>query len=201
MDTDTGVESELWTRSLGGDSAAFGELFDKHRDRVFRHAFRLVGNVHDAEDAAATVFLELWRRRKHVRVVDGSILPWLLVTTTNTCRNIQRAARRYRTFIDALPRDPDALGAEEELLRRTPLDSVDEPLIVALRTLTPTDMQLFALVNLEDYPISDAATVLKLTTTAAKTRLHRSRVRLRAALSEPDRILPPLATGPEGDPS
>ncbi len=150
MDTDTGVESELWTRSLGGDSAAFGELFDKHRDRVFRHAFRLVGNVHDAEDAAATVFLELWRRRKQVRVVDGSILPWLLVTATNTCRNIQRAARRYRTFIDALPRDPDSLGAEEELLRRHPLDSVDEPLILALRTLTPTDMQLFALVNLED---------------------------------------------------
>lgn len=201
MDTDTGVESELWTRSLGGDSAAFGDLFDKHRDRVFRHAFRLVGNVHDAEDAAATVFLELWRRRTHVRVVDGSILPWLLVTTTNTCRNMQRAARRYRSFIDALPRDPDALGAEEELLRRHPFDSVDELLIVALRTLTPTDMQLFALVNLEDYPISDAATVLKLSTTAAKTRLHRSRVRLRAALGEPDTILPPLATGPEGDPS
>ena len=120
MDTDAGMESELWNRSLGGDSSAFGELFDKHRDRIFRHAFRLVGNVHDAEDAAATVFLELWRRRKQVRVVDGSILPWLLVTTTNACRNIQRAARRYRTFIDALPRDPDALGAEEELLRRAP---------------------------------------------------------------------------------
>ena len=201
MDTDTDVESELWTRSLGGDSAAFGELFDKHRDRVFRHAFRLVGDVHDAEDATATVFLELWRRRKHVRVVDGSILPWLLVTTTNACRNIQRAVRRYRTFIDALPRDPDSLGAEEELLQRHPLNSVGEPLIAALRTLTPTNMQLFALVNLEDYPISDAAAVMGLSTTAAKTRLHRSRVQLRAALGEHNQLSSPLATGPEGDPS
>jgi DNA-directed RNA polymerase specialized sigma24 family protein len=140
MDTDAGVESELWTRSLGGDRAVFGELFDKHHDRAFRHSFRLVGNVLDAEDAAATVFLELWRRRKQVRVVDGSILPWLLVTTTNACRNMQRAARRYRTFIDALPRDPDSLGAEEELLRRHPLNSVPEPLILALRALSPSDM-------------------------------------------------------------
>ena len=201
MDTDAGMESELWNRSLGGDSSAFGELFDKHRDRIFRHAFRLVGNVHDAEDAAATVFLELWRRRKQVRVVDGSILPWLLVTTTNACRNIHRAARRYRTFIDALPRDHDALGAEEELLRRAPLNSVPECLILALRALSPSDMQLFALVNLEDYSISDAAAAIGLSTTAAKTRLHRSRVRLRATLGEPNLLTSPLVAGPERDPS
>jgi RNA polymerase sigma factor (sigma-70 family) len=200
MDTEAGAESELWTRSLRGDSAAFGELFDKHRDRVFRHAFRLIGNVHDAEDAVAAVFLELWRRRNHVRVVDGSILAWLLVTTTNTCRNIKRAARRYRTFIEALPRDPDSRLAEEELLRHRPLDSVDESLIVALRKLSPADMQLFALVNLEDYPISEAAAVLGLSTVAAKTRLYRSRVRLRAALGEPSELPPALVTGPEGDP-
>jgi RNA polymerase sigma-70 factor (ECF subfamily) len=203
MDTEAGAESELWTRSLRGESAAFGELFDKHRDRVFRHAFRLIGNVHDAEDAVAVVFLELWRRRNHVRVVDGSILPWLLVTTTNTCRNMTRAARRYRTFIEALSRDPDSLLAEEELLWHHPLDSVDsvdESLIVALRTLSPTDMQLFTLVNLEDYPISEAAAVLGVSTAAAKTRLHRSRVRLRAALGEPGELPPTLVTEPEGDP-
>lgn len=200
MDTEAGAESELWTRSLRGDSAAFGELFDKHRDRVFRHAFRLIGNVHDTEDAVAAVFLELWRRRNHVRVVDGSILPWLLVTTTNTCRNMKRAARRHRTFIEGLPRHPDSLLAKEELLRHHPLDSVDESLIVALRTLSPTDMQLFALVNLEGYPISEAAAVLGLSTAAAKTRLHRSRVRLRAALGEPGELPPTLVTGPEGDP-
>jgi RNA polymerase sigma factor (sigma-70 family) len=201
MDTSAGVESELWIRSIGGDSAAFGELFDKHRDRIFRHAFHLVSDIHDAEDATATVFLELWRRRKQVRVVDGSILPWLLVTATNTCRNTHRSARRYRAFIDALPRDPDAPGAEDELLRRHPLDSVDERLVVALRTLSPADIRLFALVTLEGYPISDAAEVLKLSTSAAKTRLHRARIRLRAALAESSDVLSPLVTGPEGDPS
>ncbi|WP_396133584.1 RNA polymerase sigma factor [Arthrobacter sp. 1088] len=51
----------------------------------------MVGGRHDAEDATAAAFLELWRRREGVRLVDGSILPWLLVTTTNTARNLQRS--------------------------------------------------------------------------------------------------------------
>lgn len=201
MDTDADSEAELWARSLSGDSAAFGELFDQHRDRVFRHAFHLMGNVHDAEDAAASVFLELWRRRKHVRVVNGSIAPWLLVTATNTCRNLKRAAHRYRHFMGALPRDPDSPAAEEELLRQHPLDSIDESLLTALTKLSRTDMQLFSLVNLEDYSISEAATVLGLSATAAKTRLHRARVRLRAALGEPYGLPSTLVTEPEGDPS
>jgi RNA polymerase sigma-70 factor (ECF subfamily) len=44
-------------------------LFDRHRDRVFRHAYRLAGQRHDAEDIMSTAFLELWRGRLKVR--DG----------------------------------------------------------------------------------------------------------------------------------
>ncbi|MGY4541330.1 DNA-directed RNA polymerase specialized sigma24 family protein [Arthrobacter sp. UYNi723] len=70
----TGDEG-LWRQSLLGQGDAFGVLYDRHRDRVFRHAYRLCGNHHDGEDIMAGAFLELWRRRKHVRVVEGSILP------------------------------------------------------------------------------------------------------------------------------
>ncbi|WP_449374720.1 RNA polymerase sigma factor [Arthrobacter psychrolactophilus] len=63
---------------------------------------------HEAEDVVATVFLELWRRRVKVRLVDGSILPWLLVTTTNVARNTRRAAFRYRKLLNSLPRAEDA---------------------------------------------------------------------------------------------
>jgi hypothetical protein len=52
----------LWERSLKGEGEAFGLLFDRHRDRVFRHAYRLSGQRHDAEDIMSTAFLELWRR-------------------------------------------------------------------------------------------------------------------------------------------
>lgn len=104
-------DSALWDRSLAGDGDAFGVLFDRHRDRVFRHACRLAQTRHDAEDVVAAAFLELWRRRAEVRLVDGSVLPWLLVTSTNLGRNVARGTRRYRQLLERLPRlldQPDA---------------------------------------------------------------------------------------------
>ena len=78
VSVDRGVEAGLWARSLDGDAEAFGVLFDQHRDRVFGQASRLVGGRHEAEDIAASAFLELWRRRNDVRLVGGSVLPCLV---------------------------------------------------------------------------------------------------------------------------
>ncbi|QHK20691.1 sigma-70 family RNA polymerase sigma factor [Pseudarthrobacter psychrotolerans] len=176
-------EDRLWSRSLNGDGEAFGVLYDRHRDRVFRHAYRLAGNHHDAEDVMAAAFLELWRRRAKVRVVDGSILPWLLVTTTNTARNNGRAALRYRKLLDSLPRAEES----SELMKTELFASLQEPLdkdfAKALGTLNAEDLQLVSLVVFEDYPLAAAAAVLNLTPGAAKTRMHRARQRLKAALT------------------
>jgi hypothetical protein len=54
-----------------------------------RHAYRLVGGRHDAEDAMPASFLELWRRRERVTLIDGSILRWMLDLTTNTAKKLQ----------------------------------------------------------------------------------------------------------------
>ncbi|MGH2910056.1 MAG: hypothetical protein ACRDK8_12235 [Solirubrobacteraceae bacterium] len=53
---------------------------------------------------AASTFLELWRRRADVRLVDQSVLLWLLITATNLSRNAARGTRRYRQFLQRLPR-------------------------------------------------------------------------------------------------
>ena len=88
-------DATLWARAGQGDGEAFGVVFDRHRDRVLGHALRLTRHRHDAEDVAALVFLEAWRRRAAVRVVDGSVLPWLLVTTGHVAQNAARARRRH----------------------------------------------------------------------------------------------------------
>lgn len=178
----------LWSRSIKGEGDAFGLLFDRHRGRVFRHAYRLCPDRHDAEDVMATAFLELWRRREKVRLVDGSILPWLLATTTNVARNTRRAAFRYRKLLNALPRTDDARDSLNEVLSRNPLGALDEDLAAALRGLRSKDQQLVSLVVLEGYTISAAATVLGLTPSAAKTRMYRARERLKAALGRPVQI-------------
>lgn len=78
----------LWGRACQGDGGAFAALFRRHRDRVFFFALRGMQSQHEAEDVTAIVFLELWRLRDRVRLVDGSIRPWPLVTA-NTSRTTQ----------------------------------------------------------------------------------------------------------------
>jgi RNA polymerase sigma-70 factor (ECF subfamily) len=189
-------DSALWSRCLDGDGAAFGALFDRHGDRVHRHAYRLVENRHEAEDVTATAFLELWRRRADVRLVEGSVLPWLLVTATNVARNVRRAARRHRQLLDVLPRSENAPDAAAAFFEARPLDGIDHRLAFALRSLSSADLRLVTLVILEGYPVADAAAVLGLKPAATKTRLHRARARLRAALGEPPNTRP--VTMPEG---
>jgi RNA polymerase sigma-70 factor (ECF subfamily) len=176
-------EAALWTRSLSGDAEAFAEIFDRHRDRVFRQAARLVEGREEAEDIAAAAFLELWRRRQDVRLVSGSVLPWLLVTTSNLARNAVRATRRYRAFLARLPRQEPAPDAAT-IAMDGPALGIQPELRAALRSLPEQDLHLLSLVAFEDLSLADAAAALCITPSAAKTRLHRVRARMRAQLGD-----------------
>ncbi|SEE74744.1 RNA polymerase sigma factor [Ruania alba] len=163
-------ESEAWQQALRGDGEAFGHVFDQHSDRVYRHACRLVDSRSDAEDVTAAAFLELWRLRRRVRLVNGSVLPWLLVTASNVARNQRRATRRYRALLDRLPRSPESIQ---------PDDGISEDLLEGLRSLSTPDLHLLCLVVLEGYQVAEAAELLGLSATAARSRLHRARARVR----------------------
>jgi RNA polymerase sigma factor (sigma-70 family) len=181
----TRTEPDLWASSLQGDGEAFGELFDRHRDRVFRHLQRFGESHADAEDATAVVFFELWRRRDAVHVVDDSVLPWLIVTATNVGRNAARSRRRYRRILAEIPAQEEAPDASVDALRRMPVADTDRVLARALDELPRTDAHLLALTALEGYPLAEAATILGLTAGAARVRLFRARKRLRAKLVGP----------------
>ena len=186
-------DEALWRRCLAADGEAFGALFDRHRGRVFRHACRMVQARHDAEDVVASTFLELWRRRARVRLVDGSVLTWLLVTATNLARNSMRATRRYRHLLERLPRTPDAPDTAEVAFH-THAFGADARLRTGLQALNATDVSLFVLVALEDYSVAAAAEQLTLSVPAARSRLHRVRSGLRTHLQ--DRQSP---TGPRSE--
>lgn len=171
-------ESALWELARRNDGAAFAELFDTHRGRVYRRALGLVDSTHDAEDVTAAVFFELWRRRGSVRLAGGSVLPWLLVAAVNMSRNVHRSTARYRRLVATLPRAGSAPGPDLEHL------DTRQRLITSLRRLTPADSALFVLTVLEDVPLAQAAESLGLKPATARVRLHRARVRLRDELHD-----------------
>jgi RNA polymerase sigma-70 factor (ECF subfamily) len=176
-----GEEATAWAAVLDGDGDAFVAIFDLHRARVYRHALRMTANVHDAEDVTAGAFLELWRRRKVVRVVDGSVLPWLLVTTTNVARNHLRGLRRYRAVIASLPRSDTSTSAEDVAIGHLENLELAAKVRDALFSLSPSDSALITLTVFEHYSPAQAAVALGITDGAARTRLHRARSRVAEA--------------------
>lgn len=177
-------DEALWAIVVGGEPGPYGVIWDRHRDRVFRHLVRLGGAPQDAEDLTAATFLELWRRRSSVRFVDGSLLPWLIVTAHNVYRNDARARRRYRRFLAALPAaDPESVRASDPAVLVEDIDPVrDARVREAMAGARPTDVRLLAMTALEGFSVKDAAAAIGVSESAAKMRLVRLRRRLGAAI-------------------
>jgi RNA polymerase sigma factor (sigma-70 family) len=173
-------EPTLWRAAVDQDGAAFGRLFDLHRDAVLRQALRLVAQPADAEEVAAAAFFELWRRRAAVRLVDGSVLPWLLVTTANLSRNSHRALLRREGLLRRLPRDHGEL--QSRAFDRVDDDLRRSDLVAALKRLPQQDVALVTMTALDGFRVAEVAALLGLTENAARVRLHRAHKRLRGLL-------------------
>lgn len=172
--TAAALDRDDWSQAQLGVGDAFGRIFDRHRDRVFRHVLRLVPVMADADDAVAITFLEAWRRREDARLVDGSLLPWLLVTATRVTQNLNRSARRHRALLAKLPAEDHAHDHAERI--------DDGPASEALRHLALSDRHVITLCVLEGLTDHEAAVVLDLPVGTVKSRLSRAKRRLAARL-------------------
>jgi RNA polymerase sigma-70 factor (ECF subfamily) len=184
-------EVELWLRARHDDGAAFAALFELHHARIYRRTLPLLGNVHDAEEVAAAAFFELWRKRRSVQLVAGSVLPWLLVTTVNLSRNARRKTGRYRRLLHDLASDESASGPDVDG------SEARQRLASSLGRLSPVDGALFVLTVLEGVSITQAAEAVGLKASTARVRLHRARVRLRDELNDLNPSAHPVIEGNE----
>lgn len=167
-------DSSDWRRVLVDDEDALGALFDRHRTRLFAHARRLLNDREDAKDAVTIAFFELWRHRRRVRLVDGSPLPWLLVTVANTARNLERSRRRYRSLIARIP----VAQATQEVV-----SSDETGVLAALKRLPVAEQHVVVLAILEGYAERETAEILGIPPGTVKSRLSRAKAKLRDELT------------------
>src|SRR5690349_10055304 len=93
--------AQIIALAITGDRTAFGEIVVRHERRVLTLAFRLLGTMEDAQDAAQEVFL---RTFKYLRRFDTSkpLEPWLVRTTVNVCHSLGRKRQQHRSvFVQA----------------------------------------------------------------------------------------------------
>lgn len=169
--------------ALAGNREAFGVLFDRHSPRVLSHCYRLIGDRPTSEDLTSVVFLEAWRRRGSMRFVDGSSLPWLLVTATNVAQNHRRALRRYRAAIDRLPiGSSESDDPAESAAARVDAARSAGSIRSALSGLRKTDQQVVSLCLVAGLSYEETADVLGISVGAVRNRLSRSRKKLRESI-------------------
>jgi RNA polymerase sigma-70 factor (ECF subfamily) len=166
------ADIDLWMLCRAGDAAAFTALYRRHASAVLRYAWSILRDQVAAEEAVQDTFLTAWEKRRSSRIVDESLLPWLLVVCRNHSRNILRRARKHRTLPLA---DDGVMQPETETLTW---------IQVELEGLSPADRQLCQLCLIHGYTYREAARELEITEAAVGKRLQRLRARLAASSAE-----------------
>lgn len=175
QDVNPTTDAEILRRSRL-DPTAFGELFDRHAPAVHRYLARRAGNA--ADDLLSEVFLRAIEARIRVRPHESeSALPWLYGIARNVIRGHLRARDRPLVEFRDEHVDWDAVDA------RLDATAVTGELRRALAELSDIEREVLLLVSWEQLTITEAATVLDISATAARSRLHRARARAAAALA------------------
>ena len=103
-------ETALLNLAREGDESAFGELVEAHRAQLRAHAYRMLGSVHDAEDALQEALLRAWRGLSGFEG-RSSARSWLYSIVTNTALDISRRRSRRELPVDFGP----AAGRADDL--------------------------------------------------------------------------------------
>ncbi|MGO4535974.1 RNA polymerase sigma factor [Leifsonia sp. 2MCAF36] len=181
-------DAALWLEATTGTERSFAVLFDRYRTRVFRKAYAQLKSVHDAEDVVAMVFLEAWRSRSKVRIVDGSVLPWLLSVTSFVLLNQTRSSRRWRRLIAALPAAEEQADHADHVLERAGQSEKLSAIYAAMTTLTSQERSIIDLCVIEELPLATVAAVLDIPMGTVKSKLYRAREKVRRRI--PSHLLP-----------
>jgi RNA polymerase sigma factor (sigma-70 family) len=167
------TDRELLTSPTG-----FGTLFERHGRAIYNYCFRRTADWAAAEDLASVVFLEAWRKRRDIRLQDGSVLPWLYGVATNVLRNRSRSLRRHRRALERLPRGHEQDFADDAAER---LDDERQmrTILVAFQALPKRDQDVLSLCVWSELSYEEAAVALDVPVGTVRSRLSRARARLR----------------------
>ncbi|MGV0645557.1 RNA polymerase sigma factor SigE [Mycolicibacterium sp. XJ2546] len=160
---------------------SWDDLVRQHADRVYRLAYRLSGNQHDAEDLTQETFIRVFRSVQNYQ--PGTFEGWLHRITTNLFLDMVR--RRGRIRMEALPEDYDRVPAEDPNPEQIYHDSRLGPdLQAALDSLPPEFRAAVVLCDIEGLSYEEIGATLDVKLGTVRSRIHRGRQALREYLAK-----------------
>jgi RNA polymerase sigma-70 factor (ECF subfamily) len=180
IDPETLPDAELLVATARGDEAAFLEVYERHRDRVFRFAYRMTGSAELARDVTHSCFASLLEAPERYDSRRASLATYLCSAARNQSLRHARHSWRERTSAEGpdqrASREP---GPLERLLR----DERSRAVQAAVGALAPLHREVLILAEYEELDLATVAQIVGAEVGAVKVRLHRARRKLRAALA------------------
>lgn len=183
MTDSTRSDAELLRAHVDGDRQAFGELFHRHRDRLWAVAIRTLADREEAADALQDALLNAHRSAHRFRG-DSAVTTWLHRIVVNAC--LDRIRRRHAHPTVPLPDTgrPDDERSVRGVEPAAPAVDHDTALDVqqALSQLPEEQRSALILIDVQGYPVAEAAIMLGVAEGTIKSRCARGRARLATML-------------------
>ena len=180
-------DTELVRRTLSSDGEAFGELYERYRERVYRVAYHFVHNKADALDLAQEVFIRAYQALAGFRG-KARFSTWLMRIASNTCVDFCRSAKVRRageldehTMAKDM-RNPGG-GNSPAPSRNIEQAEIRAALDAAVGQLSPEHRAVFVHHAVEGMSYQDIADTMGCPIGTVMSRLHYARKRLRGLLA------------------
>lgn len=179
---DAASDAELLAAHVAGDDQAFGMLLQRHADRLWALALRVMSKPEDAADALQDAMISAFRRAGDFRG-DAAVTTWLHRIVVNAC--LDRLRRNAVRACASLPEDEEraaTLAAPDDPERDAVRGAIADEVTDALGRIGADQRAALVLVDLEGYSMDEAARILGCAVGTVKSRCSRGRARLAVLL-------------------
>jgi len=170
----------LLGRAGSGDPAAFIQLYERHRDAIFRFSYRLSGSVEGAEDITHDCFLSLMKKPGNFQPDRASLRTYLFSAARNLWLKQLRNSGRESAMDEF--EEQQFISLDPEPLGRLLDDELAVKVREAVSNLPPLQREALVLFEYEGLALSEIAVMIGTDVGAVKSRLHRAREGIRNIL-------------------
>ncbi len=175
-------DSELLDKLATGDEAAFRKLVERHIDRAYAIALRIVGNAADVEDVVQDTMLKIWSHCGRWQHGRAKFSTWLYRVISNRCIDLRRKPRNEN--VETVPEVADGQPGAVEIIERNELNGMLE---LAMQRL-PEQQRIAVIFSYhENMSNGEIAQVMDTTVAAVESLLKRGRQQLRQLLRKHER--------------